>query len=238
MHDTDTLALSDECADEDTEVLPSAYKRYVDSLSKHAPLDDAQRARLHAEHSPLLWVDACKLVLYAYRAQRAQGMLPYTRLDDMDMIQEANLAAGRALESWDPCKGKLSTWLWPHIRFALLRHALEEREHTGKGRASMDEWIGAEELAEAQDTPGMEQEEPIRLEDELVYDHHVFDAPEAAAVHAELIERINAMCSEDFAELAVDFLFRDYKVTELADKYEVSVPTIYNRLRKLRTLPI
>lgn len=242
MHDTDTSDLSEELPDDGGTEAPevSIYKQYVDSLRAQPPLTESQRKRLHEQGARnLLWLDACKLVLYAFRQELMQGRIPgVVRLDDMDMIQEANVAAGRALALWDPAKGKLSTWLWPHIRFALLRHALEEQQHAGQTRASLDDSVGSEELAEAQDVPGMEQAEEIRLEDQLIYDHHVFDEPEAAAMHAEFIKRLCEGLPAGVGDLAADFLFKDMKVTELAEKYAVSVPTVYNRLRKIRMLDI
>lgn len=219
--------------------IPAHFGAYVQHLKTIPPLNSAQQAGLlemtRDEEEPhesrrwatsRLWLDALKFVLYV--RMKLRNSMPFVRLDDMDMIQEGNLAAGLALATWEPARGTLTTWLYPHVRGALLDYARSD-SRIEQGLVSLDDVVGSETLVD-----GQTEEEPYTVAELLVYDHHVFEDPETVTEYGQvrklLIEEHGA---NGWGDLAADFLIGATNVRELAAKYEVSVPTVYNRMRRM-----
>jgi hypothetical protein len=155
------------------------------------------------------------------------------RLDDMDAIQSANLAAGLALERWEPERGALSTFLYPAIRGALLTYTDVELTKGLPSRPTSLNDIAASDSYTA-DSEEESDNSPQSLLDTLTYEHHVFDDPEIITEYGQvrriLVEDHGA---DGWGDLAADFLIGETNVRELAAKYGVSVPTVYNRMRKM-----
>lgn len=81
-----------------------------------------------------LWTDACKFVVVIEgRIRKAYGI----EHADPDMIQEGNLAAGKACETWDPEQGAFSTWIGRVVSGAMLDY-LNESNKGGVGSKSAD----------------------------------------------------------------------------------------------------
>lgn len=225
--------------------VPEHFSAYVAYLKRVEPLTQAQQLAMHEMANDCeepaesrrwaqsrLWLDTLKFVLYVRTKLRPS--MPFVRLDDMDVLQEGNLAAGLALGRWNPARGTLTTWLYPHVRGALLNHAVTE-SRIDQRAISLDAVVGAEGVSEALESfPGADADEPQTLGDLLTYDNHVFDDPETITEYGQvrklLVEEHGA---NGWGDLAADFQIGDTNIRELAEKYAVSVPTIYNRMRKM-----
>lgn len=75
-----------------------------------------------------LWLQALPLVGFAIKKLLRKGRLQQQYLTD-DLIQEANLAARKYVQSWDPNKGMFSTWLVNN----LYRQLLQQISRNAKG---------------------------------------------------------------------------------------------------------
>jgi RNA polymerase sigma factor (sigma-70 family) len=126
------------------------------------------------EARALLWEDALRLVLTVEgRIRKRYGL----EAQDMDMVQEGNLAAGRAVDSWNPAKGAFSTWVIAHVRGAMLDY-LNESSKGGVGSKSsdalmvdMEEGVAyTSETTGQHDTPGSIQAGAITRGELLTYD--------------------------------------------------------------------
>lgn len=79
-----------------------------------------------------LWEDALRMVpLIEGRIRKAYGI----EHPDPDMIQEGNLACGRAVDTWDPRAGAFTTWIGHVVRGAMLDY-LNEVNKGGVGSKS------------------------------------------------------------------------------------------------------
>lgn len=244
--DTSTPPESDDRDGESAEVLsslPEHFKSYIEYLKKIPALtSDQQVALLENTRDPSpairrearnrLWLDSLKFVIFVRMKMRSS--LPFVRLDDMDMIQEGNLAAGLALERWDPEKGALSTWLYPHVRGAFLNYAGKETK-AEQTAISLDAPVTPESRAEViEHMQGADLEEPPKLGELLTYDAHVFEDPEIVTEYGQVRKHlVQTHGANGWGDLAADFLIGETNVRELATKYGVTVPTVYNRMRKM-----
>jgi RNA polymerase sigma factor (sigma-70 family) len=135
------------------------------TLMQHTAAD---RAALHARMRAgdgrarlLLWEDALRLVLLIEGRLRKQYGIEQP---DLDMIQEGNIAAGKAVETWDPSAGAFSTWIVAAVRGRMLDY-LNEAAKGGIGSKSaavvlvdMDEVVAsASETSGGEDRPGMQR---------------------------------------------------------------------------------
>lgn len=225
--------------------IPPHFAAYINQLKAVPALTRAQQLEMHAmAHDPeepaqsrawakqRLWTDALKFVLFV-RVKMRQSM-PFVRLDDMDAIQEGNVAAGLALERWAPKAGTLTTWLFPHVRGAFLNYARRESD-AEQASLSLDAPVTAESLSEVlAEMAGPEAEETVTLGEMLVYDKHTFDDPETVTEYGQVRRLLVEQHGKDgWGDLAADFLIGETNVRELAAKYGVTVPTVYNRMRKM-----
>lgn len=74
-----------------------------------------------------LWMHGVRLVWKIADKMVRVGILLDT--DKEDAIQEGVLAVGQSLPSWQPDRGKYSTFIWASARNAILTYALGEAQH-------------------------------------------------------------------------------------------------------------
>jgi len=67
-----------------------------------------------------LWLQAVPLARLTVRRLKEHGTLDPSYLNE-DLLQDALLAAGEAIRSWDPRKGRFSTWVMAYTRGTLLK---------------------------------------------------------------------------------------------------------------------
>lgn len=120
-----------------------------------------------------LWVAAYATVSIVAGRLRRDGLLASVALDDEDLIQEGILAAGRALDRWDPEKGAFSTWVTHRAAGAMLTYAGKVAKGGLTGRheravlVDVDEPAGEEEGYSDGDRPGESQGAAYTLGDTL-----------------------------------------------------------------------
>lgn len=123
-----------------------------------------------------LWVAAYATVSMVAGRLRRDGLLTSVALDDEDLIQEGILAAGRALDKWDPEKGAFSTWVTHRAAGAMLTYAAKVAKGGLTGRheravlVDVDEAVGEEEGYSDGDRPGETQGAAYTLGDTLAED--------------------------------------------------------------------
>jgi len=107
-----------------------------------------------------LWEVALPLVPFVAKGLRRSGYLTPGMRDEEDMLQEGSIAIGEALKRWDPAQGRMSTFLVPRIRGALLDWTSEAHKggiaskHTACTVVDLEEAAGSEDF-EHQDQPGL-----------------------------------------------------------------------------------
>jgi RNA polymerase sigma factor (sigma-70 family) len=182
-----------------------------------------------------LWQQASKLVLYIHARMKRSGKLPTVGYDDLDAIQEANIAVGEALLKWDPERGTLATWLVPHIRGALLNYANTHlnagigSKHVNVVRVGLDEQVDSEEISSAQDEPGQEQSIGITREESLTYGDAV---PQLECLQRAQVERaIESMPYRNRVIASLHYL-GGLSVTEIAERHGVSGETVRRSLHE------
>ena len=82
-----------------------------------------------------LWVAALPLVKLTITRLISSGRITTDQATD-DLLQEGNLAAGRAIRSWDPDKGAFSTWVMRAAHGAMLDHLRRASSGMVGGRAA------------------------------------------------------------------------------------------------------
>lgn len=201
-----------------------------------------------------LWEDALRLVLLVEgRLRKAYGI----EAPDLDMIQEGNLAAGRAVETWDPQQGAFSTWIVAAVRGAMLDY-LNEAAKGGIGSKSaavvlvdMEEPVASSaETSGTEDRPGMQRTSAGFSRGELLTYDGVVVAEIGAADDAYAPEGYGTPTQEAYRQQvrqAVSYLglesdqkiLRDYfgidtdepkTLAELADSLNMSVAGARKRL--------
>jgi RNA polymerase sigma factor (sigma-70 family) len=205
------------------------YKAYLDSLRIYEPLTTEEQISLAidlAYSGPFaipvrdwarnrLWIDTAKLVLYVFHLMRRAGSLPGVAPDDMDVIQEGNMAAGRALKRWDPSKGALSTFLVPSIRGAMLNYREKEIEFERL----------LQEAPEVSDFDEVDEES----DDGLEFNQTVFLSPERSAFYAQVIERVRKLPSPS-RDMLESYFFLDQAVADIADRHNTSEASVYREI--------
>lgn len=221
----------------------SSYDLYMKNLSKVNRLTNERQRRLKelwAETSDEFYRSelsgqALLLVAHVFRRMQSRDRMATVEAFDMDAIQEANMAALEALPKWDPLRGTLATWLVPHIKGSLLDYA---NTHTNGGigskhskliQVAIDEVIASEELSEAQDSPGMEDSQPIALEESLTYDADVLPNAEHEALIAQIKEHAWLIKN---GSLLTDHYLSEVSIKGLALIYNTSQDTIRRRLEQ------
>lgn len=246
MDNDDGMIIGEETGDTASSVsIPENLRAYVTYLQKVEPLAGSQQVSMiqmvrNPEESEIarqwaskrLWLDTAKFVLYV--RIKLRNSMPFVRLDDMDVIQEGNLAAGEALHNWDPAKGSLTTWLYPSIMGAMLDYAGVEAQ-VDRTSLSLDSIVGSEASSEAlEGITSHDADDLMTLGEMLTYERHVFDDPviitEYGQIRKLLIEQFG---NKGCGDLAADFLVGETNVRDLAAKYKISVATVYNRMRKM-----
>jgi RNA polymerase sigma factor (sigma-70 family) len=220
----------------------TAYDLYMKNLSKIKRLTNAEQRELHriaydgsgeirAAMAARLQEQALLLVAHVFRRMQARDRLVTVDAFDMDALQEANMAALEALPKWQPVRGTLATWLVPHIKGALLDYA---NTHTSGGigskhnkliQVAIDEVIAQEEVAEAQDTPGIEEATPITLEESLTYEDTV--DVERQKLYDQIRE---AAWLVRHGRLLTDHYLGGIDIKTLAERYGTSQDTIRRRI--------
>jgi RNA polymerase sigma factor (sigma-70 family) len=93
------------------------------------------RALKAAQDWKSLWSQALPLVKHTVSKLIASGRLTSEQATD-DLLQEGNLAAGRAVRTWDPDKGAFSTWIVRAAHGAILDHIQRTSSGMVGGRRS------------------------------------------------------------------------------------------------------
>lgn len=85
-------------------------------------LTDAELADLReCEWWGVLWNYALPWAKYTIKQMIERGTLdPFYAREDL--LQEGNLAVGNAVQTWDPAKGTLGTWVCANVRGHLLNY--------------------------------------------------------------------------------------------------------------------
>lgn len=73
---------------------------------------------------------------YVVAALKKSGHLKGYDFDDQDLVAVGSLAGVQAFKRWDEAKGKLSTWLVPRIRGAILDYINKEASHGMGGKTA------------------------------------------------------------------------------------------------------
>lgn len=143
---------------------------YLADLDRLVPMEREMRTALRAAMDlpdpvvaqvalRLLWADACKfVVVIEARIRKAYGI----EHADHDMIQEGNLAAGKACETWNPDEGAFTTWIGRCVSGAMLDY-LNESNKGGVGSKAADVTMvdmtdvvaHGSEMSGTEDRPGM-----------------------------------------------------------------------------------
>lgn len=83
------------------------------------------RAAHAAQDWRRLWEQTIYIVKHAVTRLLQAGQLAPERASD-DLLQEGYMAAGRAVKTWNPDLGMLSTWISHAVRGAMLNHLKAE----------------------------------------------------------------------------------------------------------------
>lgn len=220
----------------------SAYAAAIDRVRRDTAKDQAELLRRARGNTSAalkayqeLWSQASKLVLYIHARMKRSGKLPTVGYDDLDAIQEANVAVGEALMKWDPERGTLATWLVPHIRGALLNYANTHlnagigSKHVNVVRVGLDEQVDSEEISSAQDEPGMEQSIGITREESLMYGEEVLPAQHECLQRAQVERAIESMPYRNRVIASLHYL-GGLSVKEIAERHGVSGETVRRSL--------
>lgn len=92
------------------------------------------RAAKKANNINLLWEQADPLCKYLISYVIRKGMDPAYATDDM--LQEARLAAGLSIRTWDPDKGAFSTWVGRRVQGAIADHIRRQSSGMVGGRSA------------------------------------------------------------------------------------------------------
>jgi RNA polymerase sigma factor (sigma-70 family) len=194
---------------------------------------------------------ALPLVPFCAAGLCRRGYLPATDVQDDDMLQEGRAAIGEALKRWDPVLGRMSSYLVPRIRGAMLDWTAEAykggiaSKHTACTLLDMEETVVDGEF-EPQDQPGLHaQAAGFSRLDMLTYEgiygsagleessaHPNAQAVELAAKVEDLMRLLDSL-PEDLADtirLAYGIGCAQLSADEIADLTGLSRRTVYRRI--------
>jgi RNA polymerase sigma factor (sigma-70 family) len=199
-----------------------------------------------------LWTDALRMVpVIEGRIRKAYGI----EHADPDMIQEGNLACGRAVHTWDPHAGAFTTWVGHVVRGAILDW-LNETNKGGIGSKSAsvtmidmhDSVAFSAEQTGDEDRPGMRgNASGIPRGDLLTYSgvmmgedregsEHIpegFDTPDREAYKAQLREAVDRITDDLDRTILLGYYGFDgpaKTLAELAVELDYSVTGVRKRL--------
>jgi RNA polymerase sigma factor (sigma-70 family) len=176
-------------------VTSSLMDAYMSDVRKLPRLNDEQRAELRQfaidgdkAAGQRLWQEAMRVVLYAAtHLTRGNRLVP-----DLDLIQEGNLAAGKAAATWDPSRAKFSTWIYRAARGGMLDYWNKERAGGTGGKdaptpivIALDAGAGVIDDYAESDEPGTELPDESTVHDTLDLES-AYDSPESHAQRAEV----------------------------------------------------
>jgi RNA polymerase sigma factor (sigma-70 family) len=228
--------------DETSATVRSAYQNYSAGFGKQKKPDNATQVHLSngmnkgsVQHYQKLWEQAARLVLFQLGKMKKNGELPTVDYDDMDAIQEANLAVGEALKRWEPHRGTLATFLIPHIRGTLLKYANTMHNggigshHVTVYTRSVDDVMPAQDLAE--DIGESADNPAVTYLDNLTYEQgQGIDTPEGLMERADIYTALEQLPFMD-SELLLMVHIHDVPVDQMAADRDVSRETIRRHLR-------
>jgi RNA polymerase sigma factor (sigma-70 family) len=213
-------------------------------------LTDGEKLVSHSHN--ILWQDALRMVpLIEGRIRKAYGI----EHPDPDLLQEGNLACGRAVETWNPEAGAFTTWVGHVVRGAILDY-LNEANKGGVGSRNSDVTMvdmhdsvafSAEQTGE-EDRPGMRgNASGIPRGDCLTYSgvvvgedregsEHVpegFDTPDREAYRTQLREAVGGVVDELDRKILIAYYGFDgpsKTLAELGTELGYSVTGVRKRL--------
>lgn len=164
----------------------------------------------------LLWLQGTRMVLKLVRKFIELGkILPG---DEMDAIQEGNVAVGLALPNWTPNRGAYSTYIWTCIRNGLTDFNLEESKGGLTGMGAEHTVHDAIELRPNGQNEG-------RMPDRNVADWHGYAHDLDVDDLALLIDYDNTLDSLE-REVLDQIYFLDRTLTEVGEDLNLSRQTV------------
>jgi RNA polymerase sigma factor (sigma-70 family) len=215
---------------------------YMADVRKLPRLNKAQLEELHrlreagdARAQQALWLEALRLVVYS--AGKLMGARGYSA--DPDTIQEGNIAAGAAVKTWNPAKGRFSTWIVKSVRGAMIDHYLRElRQGTGGKDAplpymiQLDASAGVIDEFAASDIPGEESPDASPLYDTVA--NEWLESPECAAQRAELRKHVHTIRDDTTRTVLLRYYGLDGDVgmtlSEIARSLGASIGFVHKQL--------
>ena len=229
---------------------PGLQKPKALAIDAERALADAMVAGDAAAHHRL-WEVALPLVPYCESKLRKSGYLAHVAHADPDMLQEGYLCIGPALKRWDPSGGRMSSFLVPRIRGAMLDWAAEAfkagiaSKHTACTVLDMEEIIVDGEF-EPKDEPGLHAAASgFSRMDMLTYDgiygpsglDHASANPNALSVERvqevdDLLRLLYTLPTElsETIRLAYGVGCAQLSAQEIADMSGLSVRTVYRHI--------
>lgn len=184
--------------------------------------------------------DILKLAQYQIAQLHKAGLLNGVDRDDPDVLQEALLAGWKASQTYDAEKGKLSTWLLPRIRGAILDYV---KKAANKGMGGKDAVVrvdsldavssasGADTVDDSEDDSG---EYGLTYED-TGYAVPAFFAEPGAYLDTEQLHRALARLGHYERSLLASYygIGKPQRgLRALARQYRLSTATIARRIRE------
>jgi len=230
--------IDDDSSEESGAPIRSAYQNYSESFGRQPKPDNAtqkhlQYGILYGSHKAYqqLWEQAARLVLFQLGKMKKNGELTTVNHDDMDAIQEANLAVGEALKRWDPSRGTLATFLIPHIRGSLLKYA-QTMHNGGVGSHHVTVFASStEDIVRYEHTEGLDMPDVSTYGETLVYEQgQGIPTPEDVVQRLDVYEALADLPPMDSELLSLVHL-QEYPVEQVAEDRNVSRETIRRHLR-------
>jgi RNA polymerase sigma factor (sigma-70 family) len=204
-----------------------------------------------------LWIDSLRLV----RRVNAQLRSAYGQDEgDEDWLQEGALAAGRAVDTWDPQRSSFASWVVTNVKGAMLDY-INENGKAGIGSKStavtmvdMEEGVAfSPELSGTEDRPGSGHvDDGIPRSELLTYDGiqlgddtegevqppEGYEAPEDRVTGLQLREALGRLEPQDEAMLRAYYGIDCPRLTleQLATRFTLSVSGIRKRITLLHVL--
>ncbi len=203
--------------------------RYVRDLD-HEVLPHAELVKLREKaHSgdesafQALWVQGTKLVLMVAHRLRRQSLVPSAEF--LDLIQEGNIGVGKAVRSWDPDKGRFSTYVAEIVRGHMLMYTSgrgREGGVTGRDAEGNRATVYAESDILSSDNDGVEE----------VHENYLVSFDFSQVEH-RLLRRAIAKLPEKEHDFIMRRFFRDQTLEEIADVYGISKQAVHKAITKI-----